>query len=423
MAHIHKLTDRQIRAAKKPLGDGGGLWVYPRGSARTWIFRYSRAGKQVEMGLGGYPDVALAEARERAAEARKLRKDGIDPLEHRRQQEAAAEAKAQTEASKPTFTQAAARYIRSKRHEWSNAKHARQWVATLKTYARPVVGSKPVDQISTEDVLTILKPVWTSKTETAKRVQGRVENVLDFAAAMKWRDASNPCRWRGHLDKLLPAPTKVKKARNGGTTRHQPAMDYNDMPTFMVELRELTSISANALEFSILTACRTSEVLGAQWSEIDAEAAVWTIPASRMKARREHRVPLSDVAMAVLERLPRVEGNPHCFPGARHGKPLSNMALLQVMRGMGYGVGGDRGAAVVHGFRSSFRDWAGEVATFPPNVAEAALAHVIGDKTEAAYARGDLFQKRRKLMQEWADWCGLGAVQNVVELHPEQAVG
>jgi integrase len=247
--------------------------------------------------------------------------------------------------------------------------------------------------------------------------------VLDFAAAMKWRDASNPCRWRGHLDKLLPAPTKVKKARNGGTTRHQPAMDYNDMPTFMVELRELTSISANALEFSILTACRTSEVLGAQWSEIDAEAAVWTIPASRMKARREHRVPLSDVAMAVLERLPRVEGNPHCFPGARHGKPLSNMALLQVMRGMGYGVGGDRGAAVVHGFRSSFRDWAGEVATFPPNVAEAALAHVIGDKTEAAYARGDLFQKRRKLMQEWADWCGLGAVQNVVELHPEQAVG
>jgi hypothetical protein len=253
--NIHRLTDRQIRAATKPLGDGGGLWVYPRGDARIWIYRYTAAGKQTEMGLGGYPGVTLAAARQKAAEARELRRQGIDPLGHRRQQGAAAAA---TEACVPSFTTAAASFIRSKRHEWSNPKHARQWTATLKTYARPVIGSKPVDTITTEDVLTILKPIWQTRTETAKRVQGRVENVLDFASAMKWRDPVNPARWRGHLDKLLPSAAKVKKQRNGGTTRHHPAMPYDEVPRFMTEVRALDSVSALALQWLILTATRTS---------------------------------------------------------------------------------------------------------------------------------------------------------------------
>lgn len=421
MASIHRLTDRQIRAATKPLGDGGGLWVYPRGQARVWIFRFSTAGKQTEMGLGGYPEVSLAEARQKAAEARALRKQGIDPLQHRKHQEAAAEA---TGSGVPSFTSAAAAYIRSKRHEWSNPKHARQWCATLKTYARPVIGSKPVDQVTTEDVLTIIKPIWTSRTETAKRVQGRVENILDFAAARQWRDSANPARWRGHLDKLLPSPARVKKQRNGGTTRHHPAMPYTEVPAFMVEVRALDSVSALALEWLILTATRSGETLQATWSEVDTEAAIWTIPATRTKTRREHQVPLSGAALALLDRLPRVAGNDHLFVGARQGRPLSNMAMLQLMRGLGYGVGGDRGDYVPHGFRSSFRDWSGEVSSFPRDVCEMALGHAIESKVEAAYRRGSLMQKRRAMMQEWADWCGKGEVDNVVSLdRHQQAAG
>lgn len=241
-------------------------------------------------------------------------------------------------------------------------------------------------------------PIWTTKTETAKRVQGRVENILDYAAAHKYRDPQNPARWRGHLDKLLPKPSRVKKVT------HHPAMPYTEAPVFMAELSGNSSISALALQFLIFTATRTNELLQAQWNEIDLEAAVWTIPAARMKDRREHRVPLSDAAMTILGALPCIEGNSYLFPGARHGRPLSNMALLQLMRGMGYGVDGDRGDYVPHGFRSSFRDWSGEVSSFPRDVAEMALAHVIENKVEAAYRRGDLFAKRRKMMQEWADY-------------------
>lgn len=420
MASIHRLTDRQVKSASKPLGDGGGLWVYPRGNARVWIYRYSVAGKQTEMGLGGYPTVSLAEARQKATEARALRKQGIDPLEHRKQQEATAEA---TGSGIPTFTQVAAAYIRAHRRSWQNPKHQRQWVSTLKRYARPAIGNLPVDQVSTEHVLGILSPIWQSKTETASRVQGRVESVLDYAAARKWRDPLNPCRWKGHLDSILPSPAKVKRAANGGVVRHQPALDYRVVPEFMVDLRKLGSISALALEFAILNASRTSEVIKAQWSEVDLESALWNIPPERMKARRPHRVPLTAPVLAILEAVPRVSGNPYIFPGARQGKPLSNMALLQVMRGLGHGVGGDKSDAVPHGFRSSFRDWCGEVSSFPSNVAEAALAHVIGDKTEAAYMRGDLFEKRRRLMEQWAQWCGKGAVNNVVSIGQHQQAG
>ena len=348
------------------------------------------------MGLGAYPGVSLADARKAAAGYRDILKSGVDPIEHR---DAQARAEADQAAGVPTFAEAAATYIEAHTPGWKNAKHAAQWTATLATYAEPVIGSKPVDAIGTDDVLKILSPVWGSKTETAKRVQGRVENILDWATARKYRTGENPARWRGHLDKLLPRPTKVKRVE------HHPAMPHGEVPGFMAELADMTGVSALALRFLILTATRTSETLQATWIEIDLEAAVWTIPGSRMKAGQPHRVPLGSAALAILEALPRVDGNPYLFVGAREGRPLSNMALLQLMRGMGYGVGGDRGDYVPHGFRSAFRDWAGEVSSFPRDVCEMALAQVIENKVEAAYRRGDLFDKRRAMMDAWADWC------------------
>lgn len=390
---IHKLSPRKVATAGPgKYEDGGGLrLVVAKSKAKKWVLRFTINGKRREMGLGGYPDVSLAEARELAAIYRKQAKSGIDPILAR-----------QAEAKKiPSFTSSTARYIRAHRRGWKNAKHARQWVSTLKTYARPVIGEKPVDTVTTEDVLSILSPIWTTKTETAKRVQGRIENILDYAAAHKYRDPLNPARWRGHLDKLLPRPSRLKKVT------HHPAMPYAEVPGFMAELSENGSVSALALQFLILTATRTNEVLQAQWQEIDLKNAIWTIPAERMKARREHRVPLSDAAMNILAAVPKIEGNPFVFPGARHGRPLSNMALLQLMRGMGYGTKGDRENYVPHGFRSSFRDWSGEVSSFPRDVAEMALAHAIENKVEAAYRRGDLFAKRRRMMQAWADYTNM----------------
>ncbi|MCU7931377.1 MAG: integrase arm-type DNA-binding domain-containing protein [Candidatus Thiodiazotropha sp. (ex Codakia rugifera)] len=387
---IHKLAPRKVETASPGKHeDGGGLrLVVSKSDAKKWVLRITIEGKRREMGLGSFPDVGLAEARDEASKYRKQAKRGIDPIE----------ARLAALVMIPTFTKCAAQYIRAHRWSWNNAKHARQWVRTLKTYARPEIGTKKVDIISTEDILKILTPIWTTKTETAKRIQGRIENILDFAAAHKYRDPLNPARWRGHLDKLLPKPSRLKKAT------HQPSMPYTEVRAFMVELSGNNSISALALRFLILTATRTSEVLQAKWSEIDLEAAVWTIPAERMKARREHRVPLSDEAMTILEALPHIEGNPFLFHGARNGRPLSNMALLQLMRGMGFGVNGDRGNYVPHGFRSSFRDWSGEVSNFPRDVAEMALAHSIKNKVEAAYRRGDLFAKRRNMMQEWSNY-------------------
>lgn len=403
-----KLTARKAATAgpgKYDDGDGLRLYVAETG-ARKWVYRYTFTGKRREMGLGSLKDVSLAEAREKVAEYRALIRQGQDPIAVRRLGD-------QTP-TVPTFTTVAARYIRAHRRGWANRKHVRQWVSTLKTYARPVLGDMPVDAIQTEHVLAVLQPVWLTKTETAKRVQGRIENILDFAAAHKWRAGENPARWRGHLDKLLARPTKVK------TVEHHPAMPYRAVPGFMRELQANPSISSLALQWLILTATRTGETLGARWDEIDPEGTVWTIPAARMKARREHRVPLTETAVAILRRLPRIEGNPYLFPGARHGRPLSNMALLQLMRGMGFGVGGDRGDYVPHGFRSSFRDWSAEVSSFPREIAEAALAHVLENKVEAAYQRGDLLLKRRRLMEEWSSWC-LKVPGTVVELPAQEA--
>ncbi|MBZ0330682.1 tyrosine-type recombinase/integrase [Halomonas sp. ANAO-440] len=389
---IHKLSPRKVATAGPGKHeDGGGLrLVVSGGGAKKWVLRFTLKGKRREMGLGSFPDTGLADARRKAEHYRRLAKDGADPIQARDAE--------QQETSTPTFTSCAARYIQSHRRSWRNAKHARQWVSTLKTYARPVIGNMPVDEIDTQDIVSILNPIWTSKTETAKRVQGRIENVLDYAAAHKYRDEANPARWRGHLDKLLAKPSRVKKVS------HHPAMPYDEVAAFMAELQGNTSISSKALQLLMLTATRTSEVLRSEWPEIDLDNETWAIPADRMKARREHRVPLSTQAVSLLSDLPRVQGNPYVFPGARLGRPLSNMAMLQLMRGMGYGVGGNCGDYVPHGFRSSFRDWTGEVTSYPRDVAEMALAHTIENKVEAAYRRGDLFEKRRAMMQEWANY-------------------
>ncbi|HYN79548.1 MAG TPA: integrase arm-type DNA-binding domain-containing protein [Lamprocystis sp. (in: g-proteobacteria)] len=394
------LSARTIGAL--PVGkhlDGRGLWLIVSGrGVGKWVQRVNIGGKRREMGLGGYPDVSLAKARDAATTARRQVREGIDPIAGRT-----------VEAEQvPTFSEAAARYIEAHAPGWNNLKHAAQWTATLATYAAPIIGPKPVDAITTDDVLKVLSEIWISKTETAKRVQGRIENILDWSTIKKYRVGANPDRWRGYLDQLLPNPNKVSRPV------HHPAMAYTDVPAFMCELEGMTSVSSLALRFLILTATRTSETLQATWSEVDLEARCWTIPDSRMKAGQAHRVPLSDGAMAILQALPRVEGNPYLFPGARRGKPLSNMALLQLMRGMGYGVGGDRGAYVPHGFRSAFRDWSGEVSNFPRDVCEMALAHTVESKVEAAYRRGDLFTKRAMMMQAWSEWCGRGTGADVI---------
>jgi integrase len=393
-----KLTSKAIQKLAKEgkkgsTGDGQGLYLQiTLGGSVSWIYRFKLQGKQRYMGLGAYPDASLSEARELAADNRKLVRQGIDPLEARKEEENEAQ-----EAT-VTFTSCAARYIKAHRRSWRNAKHARQWVSTLKTYARPKIGEKTIEEISTQDVLEILKPIWTIKNETAKRVQGRVENILDYAAAHGYRDPVNPARWRGHLDKLLAKPSRVQKVK------HYPAMPYDQVDDFFKAVQEYSSMSSKALQFLILTATRTSEVLSAAWKEVDLDNATWTIPADRMKANREHRVPLSRQAVALLTALPRIKGNSHVFPGMKSGRPLSNMALLQFMRGLGYGLSGAKGNFVPHGFRSSFRDWTGEVTSYPRDVAEMALAHTIQNKVEAAYRRGDLFEKRRAMMQEWADF-------------------
>ena len=391
---IHKLTTRRVENAKpgKYLdGNGLQLRVSPGGSKR-WILRTTFRGKRVEYAIGNYPNIDLATARSTATKMKGGMALGKTPEEIR----ASLFRNETTQKDIPTFTSCAAKYIRLQRRSWKNPKHAKQWVRTLKTYARPKIGNKSVDQITTDDVLTVLSPIWFSKSETAKRVQGRIERVLDFAIAHEYRER-NPARWIHHLDNLLPKIGKRQKA-------HHPAMPFEDVPAFVRDLRTCKFASAYALEFLILTATRTSEVINTEWSEINMKERVWTIPAARTKTGREHRVPLSDAAVSLLQSIPKIDGQLYVFCGARYSKPLSNAALLQLMRGMGFEKGSEKGHFVPHGFRSSFRDWASEVTSFSNQVAEMALAHAISDKTESAYRRGDLFIKRQKMMQEWADY-------------------
>ncbi|KAA5603961.1 site-specific integrase [Roseospira marina] len=413
-----KLSARRIATLKEPgsYADGDGLYLkITKDGGRNWVFRYQMDKRRREMGLGRLVDVSLAEARDLLTEARRHVREGRDPIDVRNAARAANATPAA--GSGPTLRAFAADLIAAKAPAWRNPKHAAQWSATLETYAWPTIGDRPLDSVTTEDVLAILRPIWAEKTETAKRVRGRLETVLDAARAMGLRTGENPARWKGHLDQILPAPSRVS------AVEHSPALPYAAMPAFWRRLRMTDGLGAKALQFAILTAARTGEVLGATWDEVgdgaaglgpdgpdpmaplrwdrvDATRLVWTIPAARMKAAKEHRVPLSAPAVELLRDLEAARvvhggGSPLVFPGQRKGRPLSNMAMLAVTRRMEV-------PAVPHGFRSTFRDWAGEVAGAPHEICEAALAHTKADKVVAAYQRGDFFERRRALMDAWA---------------------
>jgi len=370
--------------------DGGGLYlsISPNGG-RRWVFLYRWRGKPTEIGLGSARDVTLARARELASQARANLAEGINPKDARKPSEGA------------TFGECADRVIEAMRPSWRNDKHTAQWEMTLRDYAAPL-RQLSVDKIVTDDVLAVLKPLWNAKPETASRLRGRIERVLDAAKAQGFRSGENPARWRGHLDQLLPKRQRL-------TRGHHAAMSYAELPAFMSNLQARQAMAALALEFAILTAARTGEVLGARWQEFDLDqAAVWTVPATRMKAGREHRVPLSPRALKIVKALHETRDGDFVFPGQKPGKPLSVMALEMILRRMKIDD------ATVHGFRSAFRDWAAERTNFPNEVCEAALAHVIGNKAEAAYRRSDLFDKRRKLMDMWANYCAAPKAGKVV---------
>ena len=372
--------------------DGGGLYLQiTESGAKSWSFRFMLNGRAREMGLGPLHAVPLADARAKAAECRKLRYEGIDPIEARKVERDKARLAA---ARALSFDDAAEAYIKAHQAGWRNAKHVDQWRNTLNTYAGPAFGKLPVQDVDVSLVMRALEPIWTTKTETASRVRGRIEAVLDWAAVRGYRRGENPARWRGHLENLLPRRARVQKVR------HHAALPYNEVGAFMEPLRQQEGVAASALELLILTATRTSETIGARWSEIDFDNECWTIPAERMKAGREHRVPLSAPALALLNRRSQGRRDDFVFPGGKTGKPLSNMALLALLGRM------NRDDLTAHGFRSTFRDWAAECTGFPREVVEMALAHAVSDKVEAAYRRGDLFQKRRQLMDAWAKHCG-----------------
>lgn len=389
-----ELSALEIKRLKAPglhfVGGVAGLalQVAP-GGARTWVLRFAIAGKRRDMGLGGFPDVTLAGAREKAREARAKADQGIDPILQRQEAKSALRASA---AAAKTFSECTTAYVDAKSAEWKNDKHRQQWGNTLKEYADPIIGQLLVRDVTLTHVLKILEPIWTSKTETASRVRGRIESVLNWATVRGYRSGENPARWRGHLEKLLAKPSKVTKVE------HHMALDVNAVPAFMSALRHEKGLGPTALEFTILTAARSGEVRGATWAEIDLETGVWTIPGERMKAGKEHRVPLSPAAVKLLRALPRIKETTLLFPSAKN-TPLSDMTLTAVLRRMGVD-------AVPHGFRSTFRDWASEHTNYPREVAEMALAHAIGDKVEAAYRRGELLEKRRRLMKDWATFCG-----------------
>lgn len=389
-----KLTALRVKSLTRPgrYGDGGGLWLQVRGSdRRSWLFRYTLNGKARQMGLGPAGDVSLAEARNAAQEARRLVREGSDPIERR----IAAKRERRDAAKAITFNQVVERYIGAHEPTWRNAQHRYQWRQTL-GLAGAAFGDQPVAAISIGHVMGLLEPLWPRKPETASRLRGRIEAVLDYAAARGWRTGDNPARWRGHLAKLLPSARKV------APVKHHPALPWSEIGSFVAAVRAEKGVAARALEFTILTAGRTGEVIGARWSEISLESGIWVVPPERMKAGREHRVPLAPAAMTVLQSmLPGRDpaARDWVFPGSKPGKPLSNMAMMMLLRRMG------RGDLSVHGLRSTFRDWCSEFTNTSREVAQAALAHAISDAVERAYRRGDLFEKRRRLMEAWATFC------------------
>ncbi|APW46913.1 tyrosine-type recombinase/integrase [Rhodoferax antarcticus] len=372
------------------VGGVAGLYLHiNKSGAKSWILRSKIGSKRRDMGLGGFPDVTLAGAKEKARRARDSIELGIDPITERKQAKSALSAKQATE---KTFRQAALEYIDTHRDTWANVKHAAQWTATLETYAFPFMGDLLVCDVGQAHVLAALEPIWKTKTETATRVRGRIEKILDYATVRKYRTGENPARWKGHLEQLLPAPGKITKVE------HHRALPVDAMGAFMADLRQREGTAARALEFAILCASRSGEVRGAKWSEFDLDAAIWVIPAVRMKAKVQHRVPLSAPLIQILnERSKDAKPDDLLFPAPRGGV-LSDMTLTALTRRMGID-------AVPHGFRSTFRDWAAERTNFPRELAEQALAHKLEDKVEAAYLRSDQLEKRRALMQSWADHC------------------
>jgi integrase len=401
----NRLSALTVSKISKPgrYADGGGLYLRVAafetkagtGTSKNWVFRFARDGRERFMGLGTVNTLSLAEARQRARLCRQTILDGGDPIEVRKERRMAARIEA---AKTVTFREAAETFMRTHLKALKSEVHQNQWRTTLATYAYPVLGDLAVSAVDTTLMLKVLEPIWESIPDTAARLRGRIERVLDAAAARGQRNGDNPARWAGHLDKLLPA-----RKRKAERVRHHPAMAYADVPAFMGELRSREDISSRALEFLILTAARTNETIGARWSEFDLAAKLWTVPGERMKSGRPHIVPLSDRACTILAALPRVAGTePFVFPGARDGKPLSNMACLELLRGMRPGL-------TVHGFRSSFRDWCGDRTNFARDVIEAALAHVVVDETEAAYRRSTAVEKRRRLMGDWAKFCSAPA--------------
>ncbi len=384
---INRLSARGV-ATKKRAGyhpDGAGLYLQIGATGtKSWVLRYQLAGRAREMGLGRADLVSLEEARTLRDAQRKLLADGVDPIEARNARRARAVLDL---AQAKTFEECARTYIEAHRADWKSAKHAAQWEMTLTTYCA-AIAPLPVQGIETGHVHEVLKPIWGAKRETAVRLRGRIEKVLDWASALGYRVGPNPARWRGNLDHLLTRDKRRKRVK------HHAALPFSEVGDFLKDLREQKGTAPRALEFTILNAARTGEVIGMQWPEVDLEAGVWIIPAERMKGAREHRVPLAPASVHLLRDLPQEGG--YVFPGRKPGTALSNMAMLQLLERMG------RGDLTVHGFRSTFRDWAAEQTSFPREVCEMALAHAIEDETEAAYRRGDLFEKRRRLMEAWA---------------------
>jgi len=371
--------------------DGGGLYLQiGAGGARSWIFRFQLNGMVRDMGLGSAAIIGLADARGFAGDCRALVARGIDPIAERRQRQ---QARALQAASALTFEQCARAVIEAKRSSWRSAKHAAQWERSLETYAFPLLGKLPVGEIDTELVIKVLGPIWETKNKTAGRIRERIETVLDAAKARGARKAENSARWRGHLENLLAKP------RGSRQVRHHPALPYTEIGSFVALLRSHTSTPARALEFLILTATRTNETLGAQWAEIDAGRAVWIIPGTRIKTGREHKIPLTAPALALLKKLHDQRVNDYVFPGKRGNKPLCHMVFSKLLSKM------ERSDVTAHGFRSTFKDWASEKTNFPREVSEMALSHAIGSQVEAAYRRGDLLGKREKLMAAWAAYC------------------
>jgi integrase len=382
--------------------DGLGLYLQvARNGSRSWTLRYRIGGRRRYLGLGALPSVSLADARERAAAARLILQDGRDPIEVKRGQRAATHL---TAAKVMTFSKVAAAYVDAHKAGWTT-KTAGSIAAAIQTYANPTIGALPIGEIDTGLVMQVLEPIWTTKSETANRLRQYLEAILDFAKVRGHRSGENPARWKGHLDHILPAKSKVAPVQN------LKALPYAEVGAFMARLRELPSIDARALEFAILTAARSGEVLGAKWEEIDLRAKLWTVPAQRMKARRDHRVPLAPAVVALLGAFPGPHIGP-LFPGRKAGTSINRTRLLAVLRQLNPDV-------TVHGFRSAFRDWAGDRTAFARETIEAALAHAVGDRTEAAYRRGDALEKRRKLMEAWGTFCSMPAAPSaeVVELH------